>query len=105
MRITWAPCFESPAQEGLLSCITLPEATAPSRFGGLVQSTAGGLYGTTCAGGSYADGTVFRLSVGLGPFVKMLPPSGKIGTTARILETDLTGATKVSFSGMSATFS
>jgi uncharacterized protein (TIGR03437 family) len=48
---------------------------------------------------------VFRLSVGLGPFVKMLPRSGKIGTTVRILGTDLTGATKVSFNGISATFS
>jgi uncharacterized repeat protein (TIGR03803 family) len=60
----------------------------------MVQGTDGSLYGTTSGGGAYDYGTAFGLSVGLGPFVKTLPPSGKIGTTVSVLGTDLTGATK-----------
>ena len=42
----------------------------------LVQDTNGDLYGTTAAGGTKNRGTIFRLSVGLGPFVKTLPTFG-----------------------------
>ena len=42
---------------------------------GLIQGTDGGFYGTTAFGGS-GGGTVFSLSMGLGPFVKTLPTSG-----------------------------
>jgi uncharacterized repeat protein (TIGR03803 family) len=70
----------------------------------LVQSTNGDLYGTTSGGGANTDGTVFRLSVGLGPFVKTLPTSGKVGAAVKILGTDLTGATSVTFNGTAATF-
>jgi uncharacterized repeat protein (TIGR03803 family) len=75
-------------------------------FGGLVQDTNGSFYGTTYMGGtnSPGDGTVFSLSVGLGPFVKTLPASGKVGVAVKILGTDLTGATGVSFNGTAATF-
>jgi hypothetical protein len=52
---------------------------------GLVQGTDGNLYGTTGAGGAYDNaggggGTVFSLSVSLGPFVKTLPTSGQSGS-------------------------
>jgi hypothetical protein len=50
------------------------------------------------------DGTVFSLSVGLGPFVETLPTSGKVGAAVKILGTDLTGATSVAFNGTVATF-
>src|ERR1022692_2359511 len=46
-----------------------------SPYAGLVQDTNGDFYGTTADGGG--SGTVFRLSVGLGPFVKPRPPYGK----------------------------
>jgi uncharacterized repeat protein (TIGR03803 family) len=36
-------------------------------WGGLIQATSGIFYGTTAEGGYYGDGTVFSLSVGLGP--------------------------------------
>jgi uncharacterized repeat protein (TIGR03803 family) len=71
---------------------------------GLVQDTNGDLYGTTDYGGGAASGTVFRLSVGLGPFVKPRPPYGKVGAAIKILGTNLTGATSVSFNGTAAVF-
>jgi hypothetical protein len=55
-------------------------------------------------GGANNDGTVFSLSVGLGPFVETRPRSGEVGTVVEILGTDLTGATSVSFNGTAATF-
>jgi uncharacterized repeat protein (TIGR03803 family) len=84
-----------------------PDGNVP--YAALVQDTDGNLYGTTSAGGAYAaaaggGGTVFSLSVSLGPFVKTLPTSGKVGAAVMILGTDLTGATSVSFNGTPATF-
>jgi uncharacterized repeat protein (TIGR03803 family) len=72
--------------------------------GGLVQDTNGTFYGTTSYGGPSADGTVFSLSVGLGPFVEALPASSKVGTTINILGSSLTGASSVSFNGKEAAF-
>ncbi len=74
-------------------------------IGALVQGTDGSFYGTTALGGA-ADsrGTVFSLSVGLGPFVKTLPSSGKVGAAVKILGTTLTGSTSVTFNGTAATF-
>ncbi len=73
-------------------------------YAGLVQATNGDLYGTTWYGGAKGDGTVFSLSVGLGPFVKTRPPFGKVGAAVKILGTNLTGATSVSFNGTAAKF-
>ena len=47
---------------------------------------------------------MFSLSVGLGPFVKTVPVAGKVGGSVRILGTNLTGATSVTFNGIAATF-
>jgi len=44
------------------------------------------------------------LSVGLGPFVETQPTSGKVGSAVKILGTDLTGATSVTFNGTAAVF-
>jgi len=71
---------------------------------GLLQGTDGNFYGTTPADGTYDSGTVFRLSMGLVPFVKTLPTSGGVGTVIQILGTGLTGATAVSFNGTAAVF-
>jgi len=83
-----------------------PDGGSPT--GGLAQGTDGGLYGTTNQGGSSdcppGCGTVFSLSVGLGPFVQTNPMSGKVGATVVILGNNLKGATSVTFNGTPATF-
>ena len=76
-----------------------------SSYSGLMQATDGNFYGTTSdGGGSQNGGTVFKLSMGLAPFVRSLPGSGKAGAQVKILGTDLTGATGVTFDGIAATF-
>jgi uncharacterized repeat protein (TIGR03803 family) len=78
----------------------------------LVQGTDGDFYGTTTEGGAggcgttygYGCGTIFRLSVGLGPFVKPQPTSGEVDAAVTILGTNLTGSTSVTFNGTAATF-
>jgi uncharacterized repeat protein (TIGR03803 family) len=79
-----------------------PDGQYPS--GGLIQDTDGNLYGTTADGGANGYGTVFSLSVGLGPFVETQPTAAKVGATVKILGTNLTGATSVNFNGKAATF-
>jgi uncharacterized repeat protein (TIGR03803 family) len=73
-------------------------------YGGLIQDTNGTFYGTTAAGGANFAGTVFSLSVGLGPFVEANPTAGRVGKAVRILGTNLTGTTSVTFNGTAATF-
>jgi uncharacterized repeat protein (TIGR03803 family) len=75
-----------------------------SPMGGLVQDTNGKLYGTTGYGGANGYGTVFSLSVDLGPFVETRPTFGKVGTFVEILGTNLNGTTSVSFHGTAAVF-
>ncbi len=70
----------------------------------VVQHTNGTFYGVTYNGGASNYGTIFSLAVGLHPFVKTLPTSGTVGAHVKILGTNLTGATKVTFNGTAATF-
>ena len=55
--------------------------------------------GQRTGGGAGNYGTVFSLSVGLGPFVETQTTSGKVGKAVKILGTNLTGATSVTFNG------
>jgi uncharacterized repeat protein (TIGR03803 family) len=85
----------------LYSFCSQPNCTdGNSPYTGLVQATNGHFYGTTGYGGTSSAcnngsgcGTVFGLSVGLGPFVETQTTSGEVGEVVRILGTDLTGAT------------
>ena len=79
-----------------------PDGSNPSAT--LNQDTNGNLYGTTLKGGANACGTIFSLSVGLGPFVETQTTSGKVGASVKILGTNLTGVTSVTFNGTSAAF-
>jgi uncharacterized repeat protein (TIGR03803 family) len=84
---------------------SLFSSTGYDPAGGLVQATDGNFYGTTTAGGGNSrSGTVFKLSMGLGPLVKTLPTAGKVASAVKILGTNLTGATAVAFNGKPATF-
>lgn len=83
-----------------------PDGSMPA--GPIVQDTSGAFFGTTYAGGtggcSSGCGTVFRLVLGLGAFVETQTTSGKIGATVKVLGTDLTGTTSVTFNGTPASF-
>lgn len=79
-----------------------PDGSDP--VAGLVQDTNGIFYGTTLGGGASSFGTVFSLSVGLGPFVETQTASGAVGAAVKILGTKLTGATSVKFNGTAAVF-
>ena len=80
--------------------------------GALAQDTDGTFYGSTGLGPprngmcyeNEGCGTIFSLSAGLGPFVATQPSAGTIGMDVNILGTGLTGATKVTFHGIAATF-
>jgi uncharacterized repeat protein (TIGR03803 family) len=63
----------------------------------LLQGTDGNLYGAT-------DQTIYRVSLGLAPFVKTVMNSGRVGDTVIILGNNLTGSTGVTFKGIAAAF-
>ena len=86
----------------LLHSLTTSDGSTP--VGGLVQDTNATFYGTTAAGGTSGQGTIFSLAVGLKPFVAPNPMFGSVGTPVIILGTNLTGATNVTFNGTAATF-
>jgi uncharacterized repeat protein (TIGR03803 family) len=70
----------------------------------LIQATDGSFYGTTTYDVFRSGGTVFKLDVGLGPFVSLVRDSGKVGKTIEVLGQGFTGTTAVSFNGTAATF-
>ena len=79
--------------------------------GTIMQATNGTFYGTTGLGGSSSGtcagggcGTIFSLSMGLGPFVEANPGFGKIGYKINVLGNNLTGTTSVTFGGVAASF-
>jgi uncharacterized repeat protein (TIGR03803 family) len=89
------------------------ETDGAEPFARPMQATDGNFYGTTTSGGDLncastavppGCGTVFSVSVGLGPFVETQPTSGKVGATVIILGNNLTDATSVTFNGKAATF-
>jgi uncharacterized repeat protein (TIGR03803 family) len=84
-----------------------PDGLLP--FGAFLQATDGTFYGTTVNGGdsSYCNegcGTIFSLSMGLGPFVSFVRASGKVRAKVEILGQGFTGTTGVSFNGTAASY-
>ncbi len=69
----------------------------------LVQHTNGKIYGLAHSGASN-QGVVYSFDLGLAPFVRTLPTSGKVGNAIGILGGGLTGTTSVQFNGKSASF-
>ena len=70
----------------------------------MIQATDGNFYGTTEWRGTNGSGTVFRFSMGLGPFVKFVQDTGKVGQTMGIYAQGLTGTTGVFLNGTPASF-
>lgn len=76
----------------------------------LTQHTNGILYGDTVAGGIAGCGdwetcgTFYSLDLGLQAFIRLLPPSGRVGKSIGILGQGLTGTTGVTFNGVTANF-
>jgi uncharacterized repeat protein (TIGR03803 family) len=81
-----------------------PAATFTSHVtGGLMQHSSGLFYGATTTGGPVNDGFLFSLDMGLGPFVALVRPQGKVGSNAQILGQGLIGTTAVTFNGTPTT--
>jgi uncharacterized repeat protein (TIGR03803 family) len=83
----------------LFGCVdgSYPEA-------GLTQGTDGNFYGTTAGGGAERAGVVYRLSVGLGPFVALVHGAAKVDQKFGILGQGFIGTTAVSLNGTPASF-
>jgi uncharacterized repeat protein (TIGR03803 family) len=64
----------------------------------LMQHTNGQIYGML------PGGAVYGLDVGLAPFIKTLPITGRVGKALGILGEGFTGATSVKFNGTTASF-
>lgn len=69
----------------------------------LVQHTNGKFYGNT-SGNSLGGSYFYSLGTGLAPFVRLVNWTGKVGATVEILGQGFTGATSVSFNGVSGNF-
>jgi uncharacterized repeat protein (TIGR03803 family) len=93
----------------LYSFCSKPGCSDGEYAGALAQLTNGTLYGLS-DGGRTIDGcpsgcgTIFSLSLGLGPFVQAVPGFAEVGRVVGILGNNLTGTTSVTFSGASAAF-
>jgi uncharacterized repeat protein (TIGR03803 family) len=97
--------------DGTLSTLRIfqgpPDGSFPAAT--LLQATNGNFYGTTIWGGTgncstVGCGMVFSFSTGLGPFVSFVQKAAKVGQSAQILGQRFKGTSKVSFNGMSASF-
>ena len=69
-----------------------------------IQHTNGKIYGLTNAGGSNGAGVLFTLDIGVGPFVSLVPTSGKVGgKPIGILGQGFSSSSVVKFDGVQAT--
>ena len=79
-------------------------ATGAYPYGALHQQTNGILYGDTFSGGELGEGVIYRLDMGLRPFVTYLPVYGRTGAEVQILGQDFTDTSQVFFNGTPAVF-
>lgn len=93
--------FCTSSENDPLSGFHCPDGAGP--LGGIMQATNGFFYGTTtyggAFGGSFGDGTVFKFSMAIIPFVSFVEPVGRVGQTVGVLGQTLTGSTSVMLNG------
>lgn len=70
----------------------------------LLQHSNGAFYGDATFGGTFNDGTFFRGTGGLKPFVGLVNAFGKAGEQVEILGQGFRGTTSVTFNGTSAVY-
>jgi uncharacterized repeat protein (TIGR03803 family) len=68
------------------------------------QHTNGKIYGLAASGGVDNQGVLYSFDLGLPPFVRLLPSSGRAGRTIEFLGEGLMGTSAVSFNGTTASF-
>jgi uncharacterized repeat protein (TIGR03803 family) len=90
-------------------CLKTPCVDGAGPYGVLFQATDGNFYGTTSQAGDPncardGCGTLFRLSMGLEPFVILQRNWGRVDETGFVLGQGFNGATSVSLNGTPAKF-
>ncbi len=90
--------------KGAVNILHIFSSTEGEANSALLQSTIGKFFGTTLISGQNASGTVFRLDMGLRPFVAFVRRWGKALQTVQILGQGFRGTTAVSFDGVPAEF-
>ena len=93
----------SGAYAQLYSFPTVLSEQAQEPYASPVQATGGAFYGPTLIGGSLGLGSIYRLNMGLRPFITFVRSQGMVGSKAQILGQGLTGTTSVTFNGVAAT--
>jgi hypothetical protein len=71
--------------------------------GTLMQDSSGVFYGTATTGGTYLEGSLYDLNMGLGSFVSLVRYTGIAGQPVQILGQGLSGSTEVTINGIAAT--
>jgi len=108
-RFYYGSAFQMTPDGSLTPLYAFDPVDGTNPAAGLLQSTNGTFYGTTNSGGSSNNcyegcGTVFSVSMNLGPFVAFVMRTAQVGRTVEILGQGFTDATRVSFHGTSAPF-
>jgi len=101
LRFHFCRCYLQDAARWLGCQVPPPDGVAPRFTSFYGPGVYGGNTNAECAG---TCGSLFSLSVGLGPIVALVQQSGKAGQTVEILGTQLNGTTAVYFNGTSADF-
>lgn len=101
----WGTVFEVTPSGSLTVLHSFDGNDGAQPYGPVTQDTNGNLYGTATYGlGTAAQGTVFRETTELFPFVKLTRTSGKVGQAVGILGQGFQSAVNVTFNGAQASF-